>query len=83
MTCLLAGMIATHASAHGFEVIHNFTNGSDGGVPPYTLVLDKKGRLLGTANQGGTNEAGIIFRVMHKKSGWLLTPIYNFSGTDG
>ncbi len=79
---LVAGLAAP-ASAHGFQVVHNFTNGSDGGVPPYTLVLDTKGRLVGTANQGGTNGAGVIFRMTQKKSGWSLAPLYDFSGDDG
>jgi uncharacterized repeat protein (TIGR03803 family) len=81
---LAAGFLfTTPACAHGFQVIHNFTNGSDGGVPGYTLVLDKKGRLVGAASQGGANDAGIVFRMRHKKSGWALTPLYNISDTDG
>lgn len=74
---------APPAVAHGFQVIHNFTNGSDGGVPPYTLVLDKKGRLTGTANEGGANGTGTVFRMKHGKSGWSLTTLYNFNDTDG
>lgn len=81
---LAVGVLLTApASAKSFQVIHDFTNGTDGGVPPYTLILDKKGRLLGTANEGGANGAGIIFRMTHRKSGWSLAPIYNFSGTEG
>lgn len=76
-------LLTTPASAKSFQVIHDFTNGTDGGIPPYTLVLDRKGRLLGTANSGGANGAGIIFRMTHKKSGWSLTPIYNFGDTEG
>jgi len=79
----LAAGSAVPAFAHGFQVIYNFTNGADGGVPPYTLALDKKGRLLGTANQGGTEGAGIIFRMAEKKTGWFVTPLYNFNGNDG
>lgn len=71
------------ASARGFEVIHNFTNGSDGGVPGYSLVLDKKGRLLGAASQGGTNGTGVVFRMTHKKSNWSVAPLYNMNSTDG
>jgi hypothetical protein len=79
----LAAGSAVPVFAHGFQVIYNFTNGADGGVPPYTLALDKKGRLLGTANQGGTEGAGIIFRMAEKKTGWFVTPLYNFNGNDG
>jgi uncharacterized repeat protein (TIGR03803 family) len=79
----LAAISAAPALAGGFEVVHNFTNGADGGVPPYTLLLDKKDQLIGTANQGGTNGSGVVFRMTHKKSGWSLASFYNFSGTDG
>jgi hypothetical protein len=82
VTALIAGLAAP-AFAHGFQVIHDFTNGSDGCVPPYTLVLDKKGHLVGTASQGGTNDAGVVFDMTHKKSGWALAPLYDFSGSDG
>ncbi|HEX3667249.1 MAG TPA: choice-of-anchor tandem repeat GloVer-containing protein [Rhizomicrobium sp.] len=75
--------IAAPAAPKVFQVIHNFTNGSDGGVPPYTLVLDNKGRLVGTANEGGSNGAGVVFRMAHRKNGWSLSPLYNFSGDDG
>ena len=79
---LVAG-IAGPAAAKGFQVIHNFTNGRDGGVPPYTLALDKKGHLVGTTNQGGADQAGIIFSMAQKGAGWSLKPLYNFSGDDG
>ncbi len=71
------------ASAHGFQVIHNFTDGADGGTPPYTLVLDKQDRFIGTANQGGANNAGIVFSLQRKKGDWQVTPLYNFTGTQG
>lgn len=79
----LVASTAAPASASGFEVIHDFTNGEDGAVPPYTLALDRKGRLVGTANQGGANNAGLVFRMTRHNSGWKLAPLYNFSGSDG
>jgi uncharacterized repeat protein (TIGR03803 family) len=81
--CVFGAGLVAPASAQGFEVIHNFTGGDDGGVPPYTLVLDKKGDLVGTANQGGADQAGVIFSMADKKSGWSLKPLYNFNGDDG
>jgi hypothetical protein len=80
---MLGMSLATSASAHGFQVIHDFTNGTDGGVPPYTLVLNKKGQLVGTADEGGANQAGVIFSMKQKKSRWSLKPLYNFGDTDG
>ncbi|HEY3778110.1 MAG TPA: choice-of-anchor tandem repeat GloVer-containing protein [Rhizomicrobium sp.] len=80
---LLGAAFAAPASARGFQVIHDFTNGADGGVPPYTLVLNKKDQLIGAANEGGTNNAGVVFRMKQGKAGWSLKPLYNFDGADG
>jgi uncharacterized repeat protein (TIGR03803 family) len=70
-TCLAAVAalaLTAPASAGGFKVVHDFTNGADGGAPPYTLVLDRKGRLVGTASQGGANNAGTVFRMtLHRR----------------
>ena len=71
------------ASAQTFQVIHNFTNGGDGGIPPYTLAKDAAGHFFGTANSGGQNGAGIVFKLISLNSQWVLTPLYNFTGEDG
>ncbi len=70
-------------SAQNFQVIHNFTGATDGGVPPYTLAQDASGHFFGTANSGGQNGYGLVFRFSHVNSGWVLVPLYNFTGTDG
>jgi hypothetical protein len=71
------------ALAQTFQVIHNFTGHADGGAPPYTLVMDQCGKLYGTANSGGQNNAGIVFQFAQSHSHWILNPIYNFTGQDG
>jgi uncharacterized repeat protein (TIGR03803 family) len=83
LTLVLLIAISQHASAQTFQVIHNFTGGSDGGIPPYTLSQDASGHLYGTANSGGQNGYGLVFRFSHVNSGWVLVPLYSFSGTDG
>ena len=71
------------AQAQTFQVIHDFTNGGDGGVPPYTLAKDAGGRFYGTAATGGQNGDGVVFKMTQVSSHWVLTPLYNFTDQDG
>ncbi len=64
-------------------VLHTFT-GKDGAVPAANLVLDQKGNLYGTTSRGGTNDAGVVFRIFHNATGWHEQVLYSFTGlTDG
>lgn len=88
---LLATAIAVHAQT--FTVLHNFTNGQDGGEPWAGLSMDRAGNLYGTASTGGNTSGscsyrnphgcGTVFKLSRKGSGWVFTPIYTFSGPDG
>lgn len=44
------------------EVLHNFGNGADGSAPEASLI-DVKGTLYGTTNQGGTHGDGTVFAL--------------------
>jgi uncharacterized repeat protein (TIGR03803 family) len=50
-------------SVYSYTSLHDFTGGSDGGYPVSSLVMDVNGNLYGTASQGGTNGAGVVFQV--------------------
>ncbi len=71
------------ASAQTYQIIHNFTGGVDGGSPPYTLAKDAAGHFFGTANLGGQNGDGLVFKLSHTNSGWLFNPLYSFGDQDG
>jgi uncharacterized repeat protein (TIGR03803 family) len=58
-------------------VLHNFTNGPDGGNPYQGVILDSKGNLYGTTDSGGTSGAGVVFKV--DPSGHE-TVLYSFTG---
>lgn len=60
-------------------VLYTFT-GKDGAVPAAGLVLDQKGNLYGTASRGGTNDAGVVFRIFHNATGWHEQVLYSFTG---
>jgi len=77
------------AQAQTFQVIHDFTDGQDGAGPLVGLTIDKPGNLYGTAYSGGyfggncySAGCGTVFKLAHKGSGWVFTPLYLFQGGD-
>jgi uncharacterized repeat protein (TIGR03803 family) len=81
---LLTALFLPSAQAQTYSVIYNFTRGTDGAFPEAGLTTDKAGSLYGTAYQGGSSDRGTVFKLAHKGSGWVLSPLYSFTGrTDG
>ena len=87
-------LTAQPAQGQTFTVIHNFTNGGDGGVPSAGLTFVSAGNFYGTTRYGGkvgdfcdwldeTPGCGVVFKLSHTGSGWVLTPIYSFYGSYG
>lgn len=65
-----------------YDVIYNFTGGSDGGKPQGTLGIDPSGNLYGTTFAGGTNQFGVVFKVIPKTK--TETVLHSFvGGSDG
>jgi len=89
----LIGFAGAVAEAQTFTVLHNFTNGPDGGEPVAGLTMDRAGNFYGTASTGGNTAGdcsypnppgcGTVFKLSRRGSGWVLTPIYIFSRPDG
>ena len=44
-------------------VLYSFTGGADGSQPIGSLLLDDEGNLYGTTSGGGTNSAGVVFKL--------------------
>src|SRR5690242_146786 len=84
---LLCGVALTEpATAQTFTLLHNFSNGADGGLPQ-TGTVDAAGNFYGTAPQGGQRgpdcqvlQCGLVFKLSERNSQWTLTPIYSFAG---
>src|SRR5579863_2151808 len=61
------------AQARTLTVLHNFTNGGDGGSPSAGLTMDHAGNFYGTAMSGGEGNSGTVFKLSRAGSGWVLT----------
>ena len=75
--------------AQTFQVIHNFTLGGDGAFPIAGLTMDGAGNFYGTTADGGQPVlyyclygCGTVFKLTRAHSGWVLTPVYQFTGGD-
>jgi uncharacterized repeat protein (TIGR03803 family) len=72
--------VATHAAqGQTFNLLHAFTGGSDGASPEAGLTIDHGGNLYGTTNGGGVGYGG-VFKLAHKNSNWVFSPLYSFAG---
>jgi len=63
MFTLWISALCQPARAQTFKVLHNFTNGADGGQPQGGLVSDGQGNLYGTTTGGGTVLWGVVFKM--------------------
>jgi uncharacterized repeat protein (TIGR03803 family) len=60
-------------------LIYSFTNGVDGSSPQAGLVLGSDGGFYGTAEVGGLNGTGTVFRI---STSGKFTALYSFSAFD-
>jgi uncharacterized repeat protein (TIGR03803 family) len=75
---LFATPLATpRAQAQTFSVIHSFTGGADGGNPVDGFLIGPEGNLYGTASTGGSDGAGVVFKLTEAGVEKVL---YNFTG---
>lgn len=69
------------SQAQAFKVLHNFTNGADGGAPRGGLISDGQGNLYGTTINGGAASYGIVFKMDRAGN---ETVLHSFTaGSDG
>jgi uncharacterized repeat protein (TIGR03803 family) len=75
------------ARAQTLTVLHNFGFGADGAFPFAGLTMDGAGNFYGTTADGGQPVlyyclygCGTVFKLTRAQSGWVLTPVYQFTG---
>ena len=66
------------AQAQTYKVIHNFAGGLDGAEPAAGLTMDGAGNLYGTTFEGDAL-TGTVFKLTHKNSSWVLSPLFLFT----
>jgi uncharacterized repeat protein (TIGR03803 family) len=70
-------ILVQSARAQSFNVIHNFTGGTDGANPLNGLMMGAAGYMYGTTSAGGAYNNGTVFRIGPTGS---LQTIYAFEG---
>jgi len=87
LASVIAIPVAQRAQAQTYQVLYDFSNGADGGLPLAGVVQDARGNLYGTAYEGGgtgclgNRGCGVVFKV--DPSG-KETVLYSFQGgSDG
>jgi len=82
---------AVTAQAQKFTVLHAFADGMDGASLFSGVAIDRYGTVYGVTYAGGytggicafpygSAGCGVVFRLVHRGSGWTFTPIYSFTG---
>ena len=61
-----------------FTTLHSFTGGAGGDYPLAGLIQGSDGRLYGTVEAGGANNAGTVFAI--KTDGTGFTTLHSFTG---
>ena len=97
MLCSFAILSTPESYAQTFNILYNFTGGTDGSQPLNGVSMDAAGNLYGYTYIGGytghpatagndcyPNGCGIVYRLTKRDSNWIYTSVYNFiGGADG
>jgi uncharacterized repeat protein (TIGR03803 family) len=74
------GTVFKISPAGMFNTLHQFSRGTDGGEPAAGLIEGSDSNFYGTAQFGGINNSGTVFKIT--SAGTLMT-LFQFSGTNG
>ena len=88
----LIGLQPAHAQTE--TVLYSFGSAPDSRYPWSSLIMDSKGNLYSTTNQGGTNGAGTVFELSPETgsgcptgtntgNGWCESVLYSFGSVSG
>jgi uncharacterized repeat protein (TIGR03803 family) len=74
------GSASVKIRAFNEKLVYSFTGLTDGAAPSSALIQGSDGYYYGTAQLGGANGHGTVFKV---DSSGHVTPLHEFSGKDG
>ncbi len=60
------------------SVLYSFTGGVDGALPFAGVILDSRGNLYGTADEGGVDSVGTVYELAHNGGTWSLVVLHGF-----
>jgi uncharacterized repeat protein (TIGR03803 family) len=63
------------------NTIYIFKGGKDGSLPQGNVILDASGNIYGTTGYGGTYNKGTVYKLTHRKSGWIETRLHVFGNS--
>lgn len=64
----------------GERVLYNFTGNNDGFGPGGQVVFDQAGNLFGTAPDGGSHSAGVVYELTFRNGSWHQKVLHAFTG---
>jgi uncharacterized repeat protein (TIGR03803 family) len=73
------GVFRVRTDGANYQVLHDFTGANSGSLPVATPIVASNGKLYGTANNGGANSEGIVYRV--DTTGTNFTVLRDLSST--
>ncbi len=62
------------------SVLYSFGGGNDAAHPLSSLIIDGKGALYGTGEDGGSAGNGAVFKLTPSRSGYVESVLYSFQG---
>ena len=74
------GSASVKIGAFNEKLVYSFTGLTDGAAPSAALIQGSDGYYYGTAQLGGANGDGTVFKVDSSSN---VTPLHEFSGKDG
>ncbi|MGO4879777.1 MAG: choice-of-anchor tandem repeat GloVer-containing protein [Bryobacteraceae bacterium] len=80
LALLAWGIALPRMNADSFQIMHDFGGSPSGTEPLAGLIRDAAGNLYGTAEYGGDDNSGVVFRI---SPAGKYTLLHAFHGTDG